>query len=119
MDAISVLEDRVAYLDVVKGLDIHSLESIEDVISYRSVVAKRLIQEDIKRQILPENLSGFSDIHDYMDGNVYLLDEQDTEGRYASFYNWPELDVAEVINCFNRVIDNVDAWLVSHQGAGQ
>lgn len=119
MKSVSVLEDLNAYQQITASVNPPLNSCPESVIRYRSEIACKLIGEDISRGVLSVDISCFAQLHNSVDANMYLLDEQDTEGRYASFYNWSELDVAEVINCFNRVIDNVDAWLVSQQGAVQ
>ena len=119
MKPVSVLKDLNACQQITASVNLPLNSGPESVIRYRSEIACKLIGEDISRGVLPVGISCFAQLHDSVDANMYLLDETESESRLASFYNWPELGVSGVINCFNRVIDNVDAWLVSQQGAVQ
>lgn len=85
----------------------------EAVIRYRADEAIRWIQEDISRGILPGNLTCFCELHDWVDANMYLLDEAHPVPRAGSFFEWTELGVQGVCDRFNRVIEIVDDWLAT------
>ncbi|MEE3190095.1 MAG: hypothetical protein VX281_03980, partial [Pseudomonadota bacterium] len=53
----------------------------------------------------------FSELHDVVDANMYLLDENHPIPKAGSFYRWEEFDVQGVCDQFIRVMDIINDWL--------
>jgi len=84
----------------------------EDVIRYRVLVAQAWIEQDIESNFLPADVSGFSEVGDYNDHNIYLIDESLKDSKVGSFYEWG-WEVQKICNHFNAVAHALDAWLKS------
>lgn len=82
----------------------------EDVIFYRIMVGQAWIEQDIGQGVLPSNIENFSDIADYSDHNMYLIDEDLRGSKIGSFYEW-EWDTQRICDHFNIVADALDSWL--------
>ena len=65
----TVLEETCTYHH---GIDQGEL-TLERVIRYRAAVAIEWIKEDLRRGVQPENIKTFSELHDVVDANMYLL----------------------------------------------
>lgn len=83
------------------------------IIRYRAEVAIAWIKEDIRLGIQPASVKTFSDLHDCVDANMYLLDEDHINPRVGSFWEWEELDVQGVCDQFNAVIVIINDWLAT------
>lgn len=115
-EVISVLDDEAAYRALVDSIEAPLVAiaklTPESVVSYRVEIGQLLIEEDIARGVLPADLSCFSDAHDYMDANMYLLDEGHPVPVLGSFYEWDSMDTGQIIEHFGAVSDALNAWLV-------
>lgn len=78
-----------------------------------------MITEDIRRGLIPESISSFSDLHDFIDTNLYLVDDNITP-RLGSFFNWSEfwlddegieIDIYAVHQLLNLMFEALDYWL--------
>jgi len=115
-EPVSILDDNNAYRDLIGSVTapVNTPDLVPDaVVRYRTEVGQLLIEADITRGVLPADLSSFSDAHDYVDANMYLVDEEHPEPVLGSFYEWDNMDTACIINHFNRVIEALDGWLCS------
>lgn len=106
--AISVLEETRTFHH---GIGLRGELTLESVIRYRAAVAIEWIKEDLRRGVQPENVKTFSELHDVVDANMYLLDEDHPIPKAGNFYDWEELDVEGVNIQFTRVMDIINDWL--------
>ena len=106
--ATSVLEETRIYQH---GIGLRGELTLESVIRYRAAVAIEWIKEDLRRGIQPENVKTFSELHDVVDANMYLLDEDHPIPKAGSFYQWEKLDVQGACDQFNRVMNIINDWL--------
>jgi hypothetical protein len=106
--AISVLEETRSFHH---GIGLRGELTLESVIRYRAAVAIEWIKEDLRRGIQPEKVKTFSELHDVVDANMYLLDEDHPIPKAGSFYQWEEFDVQGACDQFNRVMDIINDWL--------
>ena len=74
-------------------------------------MAACFIEEDIRRGILPEKIAGFSEVHDYVDANMYLINEGCPDPKIGSFYEWDGWSVDQVCEHLNLIIEALDKWL--------
>ncbi|AHK17950.1 hypothetical protein [Thalassolituus oleivorans] len=106
----SVLENTMAF---DHGVTLPSKLTLVSVIRYRAAVAIEWIKEDIRRGIQAETIITFSELHNAVDANMYLIDESHRLPKAGSFYEWSELNVQGVCDQFNRVMDLVNDWLAT------
>ncbi|WP_370314597.1 hypothetical protein [Thalassolituus sp.] len=106
--ATSVLEETRTFHH---GIGLRGELTLESVIRYRAAVAIEWIKEDLRRGVQPENVKTFSELHDVVDANMYLLDEDHPIPKAGNFYDWEELDVEGVNIQFTRVMDIINDWL--------
>lgn len=106
--ATSVLEETRTFQH---GIGLRGELTLESVIRYRAAVAIEWIKEDLRRGVQPENVKTFSELHDVVDANMYLLDEDHPIPEAGNFYDWEELDVEGVNIQFTRVMDIINDWL--------
>jgi len=106
--AISVLEETRTFHH---GIGLRGELTLESVIRYRAAVAIEWIKEDLRRGVQPGNVKTFSELHDVVDANMYLLDEDHPIPKAGNFYDWEELDVEGVNIQFTRVMDIINDWL--------
>ena len=106
--ATSVLEETRIFHH---GIGLRGELTLESVIRYRAAVAIEWIKEDLRRGVQPENVKTFSELHDVVDANMYLLDEDHPIPKAGSFYQWEEFDVQGVCDQFIRVMDIINDWL--------
>ncbi len=104
----SVLEETRIYQH---GIGLRGELTLESVIRFRAAVAIEWIKEDLRRGVQPENVKTFSELHDVIDANMYLLDEDHPIPKAGNFYDWEELDVEGVNIQFTRVMDIINDWL--------
>jgi|GEM_PF-2514790 len=83
----------------------------EEALHYRTQVAQYWIQEDIRRGVLPGDIGGFIELHDYVDGNAYLFDECLGIHRIACFFNWESWSTPRIMAHINAMGEALDAWL--------
>ncbi len=60
---------------------------------------KALILEDMKAGLIPPTVRSFSELHDHVDANEYLLEV------------WPDWDPADDCVAENALMDAITAWL--------
>lgn len=119
----SVLDDLQSYKNATKHISVPSpdIKDPKDLLTYRVEVAQNLIEEDIRRRVLPESISSFSELHDFIDANLYLIDEN-IAPRLGSFFNWSEywlddegieVDSDAINELLNLLITAIDRWLES------
>lgn len=82
----SVLDDVQSYQNAIKHIPVPStdIEKSKELLIYRVEVAQNLIEEDIRRRIIPDSISSFSELHDFIDANLYLVDDN-ISPRLGSF----------------------------------
>ncbi|WP_409526349.1 hypothetical protein [Nitrincola sp. MINF-07-Sa-05] len=113
MENLSVLDDK----DVLRQISSKVAPpdplviTPENVVIYRTKVAQLWIEEDIRRGVLPADLGSLSDAHDYVDSNMYLLEEGHPCPRVGSLLEWREWDFWAVCHHSNLVIDALNDWL--------
>lgn len=93
------------------GIGLRGELTLESVTRYRAAVAIEWIKEDLRRGVQPENVKTFSELHDVVDANMYLLDEDHPIPKAGNFYDWEELDVEGVNIQLTRVMDIINDWL--------
>jgi hypothetical protein len=81
------------------------------VVQHRLKVAACFIEEDIRRGILPKKITGFSEAHNYVDANMYLINEGCVDPKIGSFYEWDGWSVDRICEKFNLIIEALDKWL--------
>src|SRR5690606_5208338 len=59
-----------------------------DVVHYRILVGQSWIEQDFESGFLPASVASFSELGDYVDHNMYLIDEDLGESKVGSFYEW-------------------------------
>ncbi|MFT7687142.1 MAG: hypothetical protein ACI9FB_002494 [Candidatus Azotimanducaceae bacterium] len=106
----SVLENTMTFNHDVT---LPSELTLESVIRYRAAIAIEWIKEDFRRGVQAEAIITFSELHDAVDANMYLIDESHSLPKAGSFYEWSELDVQGVCDLFNRVMDIINDWLAT------
>lgn len=73
------------HFEKVCGILTDSVDQPALVVRHRLKVAACFIEEDIRRGILPEKIAGFSEVHDYVDANMYLINEGCPDPKIGSF----------------------------------
>ena len=117
----SVLDDLQSYQNAIKHIPVPNTDTKEpkELLIYRVEVAQNLIEEDIRRGIIPNVISSFSELHDFIDANLYLVDDN-ISPRLGSFFNWPEfwlddegieVDSDAINELLNLLINAIDSWL--------
>ncbi len=56
-------------------------------------------------------ICAFSDAHDYVDANMYLINEDCVDPKTGSFYEWDGWSVDQICEHFNLIIEALDKWL--------
>lgn len=106
----SVLEETDTFYH---GVSLRGELTLRSVISYRAAIAIEWIKEDLRRGIQSETIGTFSELHDAVDANMYLIDENHPVSKAGDFDKWPELDVKGVCDQLNQVMDIINDWLAS------
>lgn len=73
--------------------------------------AQRRILAGMQRGIVPEDVRSFSQLHDFVDANVYLLD------RHGNFDPGVARRGPAFATVLNAVIDRLDTWLATRRPA--
>lgn len=66
---------------------------------------KQLVLDDIRAQLLPQSVSSFEELHEYVDANTYLLEATNAGGVAQAM----PADVSR----YNEAIEIVHRWLAS------
>jgi hypothetical protein len=82
---------------------------------YRARVAASRIIDDIRDGILPTGTMHFAEMHDYVDANMYLIDEEHPVPLARSPYEWPQLDTEGVCQQLNRIMAGAESILAEYQ----
>ncbi|MGB0504079.1 MAG: hypothetical protein ACPGGD_08495 [Thalassolituus sp.] len=106
----SVLEETDTFYH---GVSLRGELTLRSVISYRAAIAIEWIKEDLRRGIQSETIGTFSELHDAVDANMYLIDENHPVSKAGDFDEWPELDVQGVCDQLNQVMDIINTWLTT------
>jgi hypothetical protein len=88
----------------------------ETVYRTRLDAAKREIEADIKAGVIPPNVRTFSELHDYVDANLYVSDADRPDrliGPLGKSRGWGTKEYADFTN---RLVDGVDQWLQETRG---
>jgi len=112
METRSVLDDlgvREKISSVVEQPETSCLTLKQSVI-YRTEIAQLWMEEDFKRGVLPEGVKSFSEVHDYMDANEYLMDEFHPVERLRSVLDW-DLPFFDFFDQYHVMVAALDAWL--------
>lgn len=110
--AKSVLEETTTFYH---GISLRGELTLESVIRYRAAIAIEWIKEDLRRGIQPGKISTFSELHDVVDANMYLIDESHVIPKAGSFSHWEELDVQGICDQLNRVMELINDWLATRE----
>lgn len=112
MEALSILEDMDARKRIASTVEEPmALDLIlRQVVIYRTKIAQLWMEEDFKRGVLPENIESFSDVHDYMDANEYLMDEFHPNERLRSVLEW-DLPFFDFYDQYHIMVTALDKWL--------
>ncbi|MDB4313295.1 hypothetical protein N9920_03910, partial [Akkermansiaceae bacterium] len=82
------------------------------IVTHRSEVAKIEIRQGIERGIIePSQVTGFSDLHDFVDANMYLNDADRADrfiGPFGKSKGWGSQEFAEISN---KIADVIDSWI--------
>jgi hypothetical protein len=70
---------------------------------------KDLINQDIASGIIPEKVKTFSELHDYVDANMYLVEVQGDKLPSEMTENESNIDIDEC----NRIMDEINGWLAA------
>ncbi len=82
--------------------------TLEGLVVYRAAVAVAMIRADQKAGFFHSTVGSYSDINEYADANMYLLDATHPIPLARSFFEWPELDIEEIMYFFDEVRDCID-----------
>lgn len=87
--------------------------TLEAVADYRARIAVIRIREDMAAGVLPAGIRCFAEMHEYVDANMYLVDEEHPVPRLRSPYEWTELDTEGVCEQLNSIMAKAEAMLAS------
>jgi hypothetical protein len=110
IQARSVLDETKSFYH---GISLRGELTLESVIRYRAAIAIEWIKEDMQRGIQPTTIGTFSELHDAVDANMYLIDESHPVSKAGNFSEWPELGVQGGCDQLNRVMELINDWLVT------
>jgi hypothetical protein len=110
IQAKSVLDETKSFYH---GISLRGELTLESMIRYRAAIAIEWIKEDMQRGIQRKTISTFSELHDAVDANMYLIDENHPVSKAGDFGEWPELGVQGVCDQLNQVMDIINDWLAS------
>lgn len=108
----TILGDSQAYRKIVLSVPMPDPLTPEAMIHYRTEIAELLILEDIRRKVLPETVKTISELHDYIDANLYLIDEERGDAIWSNFFNW-DWDAWKSYDHLVSQTNAVDNWLRS------
>ena len=95
----------------VSDIPVPLLLTADAVVEYRIRIAIARIHDDVKSGFLPYLPPTFSELHDFTDANMYMIDEEHPISRAGSFYAWEELDIDQICELLNRVADGIELEL--------
>ena len=81
------------------------------VLRHTVEVAKSEILQDIADGTLPESVSNFVDLHDYVDANMYVNDADRADRRIGPLGERLGWTIDDFIDFTNEAMDEVNAWL--------
>lgn len=81
------------------------------VLRHTVEVAKSEILQDIADGTLPESVSSFVDLHDYVDANMYVNDADRADRRIGPLGERLGWTMDDFIDFTNEAMDEVNAWL--------
>ncbi len=112
METLSILEDLSARKQVASSVEEPEAPGVtlRQVIIYRTKIAQLWIEEDFRRGVLPEKIETFSEVHDYMDANEYLMDEFHPVKRLRSVLQW-DLPFFDFYDQYHIMVAALDKWL--------
>lgn len=112
MDTLSILEDINARKHIVSRVEepVASDLSLRQTVIYRTKIAQLWMEEDFIRGVLPEKIETFSEVHDYMDANEYLMDEFHPVARLQSVLQW-NLPFFDFYDQYQTMAAALDKWL--------
>lgn len=112
METLSILEDLDVRKRVASKIEepIGSGLTLEQVVIYRTKIAQLWMEEDFRRGVLPEKIERFSEVHEYMDANEYLMDEFHPNGRLRSVLEW-DLPFFDFYDQYHIMVTALDKWL--------
>ncbi|MET3999172.1 hypothetical protein [Marinobacterium sp. MBR-109] len=114
METMTILDDLSARKDIASAVDEPngSELTIRQAVNYRTQIAQLWMEEDFRRGVLPEKIGNFSEVHDYLDANEYLMDEFHPVERLRSVLEW-DLPFFEFYDQYHIMISALDNWLSS------
>ncbi|SIQ49331.1 hypothetical protein [Marinobacterium stanieri] len=112
MDTLSILEDINARKHIVSRVEepVASDLSLRQTVIFRTKIAQLWMEEDFRRGVLPEKIETFSEVHDYMDANEYLMDEFHPVERLRSVLQW-NLPFFDFYDQYHIMVASLDKWL--------
>ncbi len=112
MDTLSILEDLDARKRIASTVEepMASGLTLGQAVIYRTEIAQLWMEEDFRRRVLPERVKSFSEVHDYMDANEYLMDEFHPVERLRSVLQW-DLPFFDFYDQYHIMVAALDKWL--------
>ena len=112
METLSILDDLNARKHIASTVEVPEAPglTLRHAVIYRTKIAQLWMEEDFKRGALPENIENFSEVHDYMDANEYMMDEFHSIERLRSVLEW-NLPFLDFYDLHHIMIAALDKWL--------
>lgn len=112
MDTLSILEDMNARKRIASVVEepMASGLTLGQAVTYRTQIAQLWMEEDFRRGVLPEKIDSFSEVHDYMDANEYLMDELHPVERLRSVLQW-NLPFFDFYDQYHIMVAALNRWL--------
>ena len=109
LDAETALGQKLAFdMDAVKG---GPNPTKDEVFATRIATAKREIDDDIDAGRIPDTVTSFAELQDYVDANEYVNDADRPDrmiGPLGNRLGWKPQDYTDFTN---QIIDEIDKWL--------
>lgn len=114
MEPLSILEDDEAKASIASGVKQPQAQTCtsDEVVVYRTLVAQAWIEEDSRRGILPPLVGSFAELHDFVDANMYLIDEAHPDARLRFPFEW-EWEFFDIHDHYQLVATALSRWLAS------
>lgn len=100
------------------AIDVLAQVERDAVLAHTVDVAKREINQDIKAGQVPSSVSGFQDLQDYVDANMYVNDADREDRRIGPLGRSQGWKQDDYIAFTNDAIEEIDQWLKSGRPAG-
>ena len=91
--------------------------SAESISRYREELALLMLKEDIQSGLLPASIRSLSDVDEYTDSNMYLIDDEHPHPKARTFFDWPELQTMDIVEVVCQLRNRIDQRLPDMLGS--